>query len=562
MRGLLACFLVLVIQAQAVDVLTSEYNLNRTGHNPSETILTQSNVAGGTFGLLGSYPVDGTVYGRVLALDAYPFSGGTKSAIFVATSGNSIYAYDQAVLGSAGLIWKINVGAPLFTALIPGGLTHGAPQWLAGNIGCMATPVIDRTAGLLYEVCSDGTTGSITTGWKIHRIVLTTGLEASGSPTQISNVLFAGAGDQFSSPVDTQSGANFNWNGTYEVDRAPLALANGNLYTIWTAYGDVRPGHGMVISFNATTMAVNGTWTCSPSPTSGNSGLCSIWQSGRGVPIDASGNLYVATGNGGFDGTANFADCWVKLTSGLALSDWYSPSNNSQINTGDWDISSAGPILVPSTVYLVQGSKDRIVRVMNTGNMGHLDPNNGTSPTTTVATNACNTGCAYQASGIYNGAYSPYDGLIYQSDVSGPLYGLAFNTSTGVLSAPSVQTAESFGFPGAFISVSYNGSSPVGTDIVWANVPANGQPGFNTHNAFAQFIAGRLLAFNAATLAVLYDSAAAPRSRDDVGVFSKFQPPMPINGRVYLPTNIGVVDVFGLGVVTPPAPTPAVVGYR
>ena len=42
----------------------------------------------------------------------------------------------------------------------------------------------------------------------------------------------------------------------------------------------------------------------------------SIWQSGHGISADPDGNIYVMTGDGGFDATrggSNFGDSFLKL---------------------------------------------------------------------------------------------------------------------------------------------------------------------------------------------------------------------------------------------------------
>ena len=152
--------------------------------------------------------------------------------------------------------------------------------------------------------------------------------------------------------------------------------------------------------------------------------------------------------------------------------------------------------------------------------------------------------------------------MLYESDVDGPLYGMPFNETTGVLSAPSVQTAQVFPFPGAFISVSYN-LGVAGTTVVWATVAESGAAAnngiANVHNPFNGYYSSRLIAFSS-TLAVLYDSSATP-SRDTAGSLAKFNPPMPINGRVYVPANEGFVNVYGLGTTTV-STVKTVIGYR
>jgi hypothetical protein len=105
-----------------------------------------------------------------------------------------------------------------------------------------------------------------------------------------------------------------------------------------------------------------------------------------------------------------------------------------------------------------------------------------------------------------------------------------------------------------------------GTCIVWA-ATADGQPGntgsagFNFANkAFDKFKAGTLRAFRAADLKEIYNSDALGQ-RDAAGALAKFQPPMPINGKVYLPSFSGYVNAYGLG-ATPVNLSPSVIGFR
>src|SRR5258708_36584321 len=76
----------------------------------------------------------------------------------------------------------------------------------------------------------------------------------------------------------------------------------------------------------------------------------SIWQSGRAPAIDADGNLYVATGNGDFDGLSNFGESVLKLSSkGLSIPDWYTPNQWSPCTPNELDWGSVGRLLIPRT---------------------------------------------------------------------------------------------------------------------------------------------------------------------------------------------------------------------
>ena len=103
----------------------------------------------------------------------------------------------------------------------------------------------------------------------------------------------------------------------------------------------------------------------------------------------------------------------------------------------------------------------------------------------------------------------------------------AFSISNAKLLASTVQTSNSFGYPGALPSISANGNS---NGIVWAI--ENSNPAV-------------LHAYDAATLNELYNSNQASGSRDHFGAGNKFMTPTIVNGKVFVGTPNGVA-VFGL----------------
>jgi hypothetical protein len=100
-----------------------------------------------------------------------------------------------------------------------------------------------------------------------------------------------------------------------------------------------------------------------------------------------------------------------------------------------------------------------------------------------------------------------------------------------------------FGMPGGIMSLSANGSR-TGTGVVWATTPSQGDANQATRP-------GVLRAFNAETLALLWDSSLDPG--DDIYELSKFNPPLVANGKVYMPSFSGIVSAFGLR--TGPSPS-------
>jgi hypothetical protein len=75
-------------------VITYQYNVQRTGANLSETVLTPANVHAATFGKISSCEVDSFIYGQPLFVPNINIGGETHNAVFVATENNSIYAFD------------------------------------------------------------------------------------------------------------------------------------------------------------------------------------------------------------------------------------------------------------------------------------------------------------------------------------------------------------------------------------------------------------------------------------------------------------------------------------
>jgi hypothetical protein len=76
-------------------VLTNRYNPSRTGANLDETTLNQNNVNVNSFGKVFTRNVDGQIYAQPLIVSDLTFPNiGMRSAVFVATTRNMVYAFD------------------------------------------------------------------------------------------------------------------------------------------------------------------------------------------------------------------------------------------------------------------------------------------------------------------------------------------------------------------------------------------------------------------------------------------------------------------------------------
>jgi hypothetical protein len=133
------------------DVVTQHYDVQRTGWNSQETVLTASNVNSTTFGLLHSVAVDDEVDAQPLVLTNQSISGaqGNRTVVYVATEGDTIYAIDAS---TGTVLLNRNFGTPVSQSVL-GNCNNNTI-----HIGINSTPVIDRAAGMLFVVIytSDG----------------------------------------------------------------------------------------------------------------------------------------------------------------------------------------------------------------------------------------------------------------------------------------------------------------------------------------------------------------------------------------------------------------------
>ncbi|MBX3252328.1 MAG: PQQ-binding-like beta-propeller repeat protein, partial [Myxococcales bacterium] len=149
--------------ATNVHVLTSRNDLNRTGANTREKLLTTASVASPAFGRLFSRPVDGQVYAQPL------YVGGVngRNVVFVATEHNSVYAFDaDDTRASAPPLWSRNFGPSVPSSDTQCGL-------LGPEVGITSTPVIDLQAKTIWFTSRNKENGKFF--HKLHALDIATG---------------------------------------------------------------------------------------------------------------------------------------------------------------------------------------------------------------------------------------------------------------------------------------------------------------------------------------------------------------------------------------------------
>ncbi len=520
---LLACAAQGFANAQ-VNVVMRHNNSARTAQNLAETTLTTANVKPATFGKLFSLPTDGDVYAQPLYLSNLAIPGkGTHNVVFIATVNNTLYAYD-ADDSTGVLYWKVNLGPQVPANFI-------ASQNLPGGTGIVSTPAIDLTTKTIYVCNKDYFNGNI--AFHLHALDVTTGAEKLGGPVAIAATV-NGTGD------GNDGAGHIPFNPQQHNNRTAITLANGNVYVVFASHEDRQPYHGWVMSYNAATLAQNGVHITTPGGSEGG-----IWMSGEGLTVDSAGKLYYVGGNGTFDGKTNLGMGIVKLNGDTSVADWFAPSNTDYLNSIDFDLGTSGAMQMPGTNYLIAGSKNGVIYVLNPANMGKFNSNGDTQ---IVQEWQASPGHIHSSMTLWN---SPTNGTtLYVFGERDYLKAYKFNNTTGVFNTtPFMQSANSV-FPGYTngpgVALSANGTT-AGSGIVWTTEPL-------LYDTVARHAPGLVRAYDASDLTKqIWNSGM--NAGDDIGDWAKFVPPVIANGKVYIGSFNNLVHVYGvLPAAAPPAP--------
>jgi hypothetical protein len=522
-------------------VYTYHNDLARDGANTQEYALTTSNVNSSTFGKLFSCAVDGAIYAQPLWVANLTISGAKHNVVFVATEHDSLYAFDADVSPCLPL-WHANLidsayGATSGEVTVPSGPVGYKVGTGAGNItpevGVTGTPVIDPSTGTLYVASKSMNSTATSFYQRLHAIDIATGNEKFGGPANItSGITFPGIAD---------GGTSDSFNAQQENQRCGIALVNGVVYVTWASHEDKGPFYGWVTGFNASTLAVTSVLNVTPDAQYGG-----IWMGGGAPAADADNNLYLITGNGYFDATSggnDYGDSFLQLSANLTVSSFFAPSDQATDYADDHDFGAGGAavVLTPASGTMkhlvVGGGKDGALYLLNGDNMGGLGDSN--------ARQYFNMGNGSFATGAF------WNNYFYIAPINSPLLSYSFNSSTNLFNTSAVlQSATSFGFPGASPSVSSTGSS---NGIAWAVDSSNYCTPYSPGCGPAV-----LHAYDATTLSSdLWNSSMV--QADAAGNAVKLTVPTVANGKVYVGTrgnntggvygstsNSGELDVYGL----------------
>jgi hypothetical protein len=494
----------------------------RTGQNVNETVLTPSNVNSTQFGKLFSLHVDGQLFAQPLYVPSLTIGSQVHNVLFLATQHDSVYAWD-ADTASATPLWQTSFINPAVgvTTVPCGEAASGDCSTVYPEFGITSTPVIDSSTGTLYVVAITKEVSGTTTNYvyRLHALNITTGAEKFGGPV----VLQASA---------SSSSGTVTFVPKQHLQRPGLLLANGVVYIGFGSHGDMDPWYGWLLGYSASTLQQIIAQNTAP-----NGGGGAIWQSGCAPAADASGNIYFVTGNGAFTantGGVDYGDTILKMSSSGSVVDYFTPADQSTLDSLDDDLGSGGHVLLPDQTgtfphLLIAAGKQGVIYVLNRDNMGKY---NGNSDTSLQSLTALSAG---PGSGGLFGSPAFWNNYIYFVAWNDFLKAFQLNNFTLSLSSNSLTK---LAFPGATPTVSANGNSNGIVWIIQANV-ANDTVLTTVPNAV-------LRAFNATNVSVeLYNSSQAANGRDTAGGAVKFAVPIVANGKVYVGNN-NQVTVYGL----------------
>ncbi|HSO95480.1 MAG TPA: hypothetical protein VLV81_05510 [Acidimicrobiia bacterium] len=274
--------------------------------------------------------LDGIVQGRPLVVG---------DIVVVATENNSLYGL---ALTDGHRVWgPRHVGAPVPLSAVAA--ANGAASG-CGDIdplGITSAPVADITAHpprvyAVAEVLGPDHRSPV------HELV---GVESTTGRIVV-----------VPTPVDPPAMAHPE----LEQQRAALAFANGTVYVGFGGlYGDCGPYHGFVVGVHADGSGLGGVFEAASEP--GNTGGA-VWAP-TGLTFDASGRLFVATGNSQRPPTGNAidnSDAVVRLDPATgAVLDVFQPSSWRDDNARDADLGSTAPVLLADGHLFEVGKQNR-----------------------------------------------------------------------------------------------------------------------------------------------------------------------------------------------------------
>ncbi len=314
---------------QPYDWPTFNVNAQRTGVLQQTTGITAANLSKLK---LQQIKLDGTVDASAIYLHGVSVKGGTHDALFVTTTFGKTIAIDAR---NGALLWEYT--------------PPGFKTWAGTRQITNATPAADPSRQAIYAASPDG---------QVQKLAVSDG-----------HALWRTAVTRL--PLR-------------EKIASPLTINQGHVIVVTAGYiGDRPPYQGHVAILDAGSGRLLHVWNslCSDrqqlmDPKSCAASDSAIW--GRaGAVLDPAGNIFVATGNGPWNGKNNWGDAVLQLSpDATRLLANYTPANTAELNKRDLDVGSTSPALLGNG-YLAQGGKDGFIRLLQLKQIQGTAPHRG-----------------------------------------------------------------------------------------------------------------------------------------------------------------------------------------
>jgi outer membrane protein assembly factor BamB len=273
-----------------------------------------------------SSALDGQIYGEPLVYAGH---------VYVATENDTVYALSAA---TGAVAWSAHLGSPVPAGSLPCGD-------ITPTVGITGTPVIDPSRDEIFVVADEFVDGSPS-----HRLV---GLSTTSGQVEMSEDVDPPGGD----PAAL-------------LQRTGLTLDAGQVvFGMAGNFGDCSTYRGRIVAVPEP----GGTpryFTVDAAPGENQGG---VWMGGAAPVVDASGHIWVSTGNGSvysYQHAYDDSDSVLELSSSLQLLQFFAPTTWATNNSQDLDMSTA-PVLLSDGQVVLTG-KSRIVYLLNGAHLGGI----------------------------------------------------------------------------------------------------------------------------------------------------------------------------------------------
>jgi outer membrane protein assembly factor BamB len=309
------------------DWLRFDYDAQRSGVGPAATGITAHNLHSLR---LRAVKLPGTVDASAIELHGVTVRGRRRDVIVMTTTYGRTLALDP---GTGQLLWE-------FTPADIG-------SYQASSQFTTATPIADPDRAYVYAASPDG---------RIHKLALATGHEvhSGGWPVSVT------------------------FDPTHEKIAAALNISGNSVVVTTGGYiGDIPPYQGHVVTIDRSSGRITAVWNslCSnihtliDPPRSCPASDSAIWAREGAVIEPGTGRILVATGNAPFNGSTDWGDSVLELSpDGRQLLHNWTPTNQAQLNSGDADLGSTAPALLPvfhGRRLAVQGGKAGVLDLLD-----------------------------------------------------------------------------------------------------------------------------------------------------------------------------------------------------